>query len=232
LLLPSLNRAFLEKLMKSITLSAASVLFSVVSLAAAPSGLTGTYVEARTSEVFAGACVVNSEAGTTGREALLAWKVDQGQFDGVRLDGLTVVAAVAGDTNLSVHEIGGDVAKTRAVMFTDARATTAQRQALTAMARHLSKGLVGNVVEATPTAIQFVNGAHEIRVTADSVRLVVDKHLDHDVTCGNKQWFAPLASVKDPVMGAAVENAFTGRSLGTRWSDPNKRSAFHGTFSY
>jgi len=51
-------------------------------------------VEARTSEVFAGACVVNGEAATTGREALLAWRVDQGRFNGVTLDGLAIVAAV------------------------------------------------------------------------------------------------------------------------------------------
>ena len=49
-----------------------------------PATVTGTYVEARTAEVFAGACVINGEAGTTGREALLAWKVDRGQFNGVR----------------------------------------------------------------------------------------------------------------------------------------------------
>jgi hypothetical protein len=29
-----------------------------------------------------------------------------------------------------------------------------------------------------------------------------------------------------------VENAFNGSSLGTKWSDPNKRSGFFGTFSY
>jgi len=33
-------------------------------------------------------------------------------------------------------------------------------------------------------------------------------------------------------LGIAIENAFSGSSLGTRWSDPNKRSAFFGTFSY
>ena len=51
-------------------------------LSAAPGTLSGTYVEARTSEIFAGACIINGEAATTGREALLAWKVDRGQFNG------------------------------------------------------------------------------------------------------------------------------------------------------
>src|SRR5437879_1756236 len=32
-------------------------------------------------------------------------------------------------------------------------------------------------------------------------------------------------------MGQTDQNAFTGSALGTKWSDPNKRSAFFGTFS-
>ena len=58
--------------------------------------IKGAYVEARTAEVFAGGCVINGEAATTGREALMAWKVDRGSFEGVSLNGLAVVAAVAG----------------------------------------------------------------------------------------------------------------------------------------
>jgi hypothetical protein len=32
-------------------------------------------------------------------------------------------------------------------------------------------------------------------------------------------------------MGVADANSFNGSLLGTKWSDPNKRSAFFGTFS-
>src|SRR6187399_3464346 len=102
-----------------LALSAFLVMSGMATLSAGPTTLQGTYVEARTSEVFAGACVVNGEAGTTGREALLAWKVDRGGFNGVSLNGLAVVAAVSGDTNLSVHEIGGEIAKTRTALFLD-----------------------------------------------------------------------------------------------------------------
>jgi hypothetical protein len=33
-------------------------------------------------------------------------------------------------------------------------------------------------------------------------------------------------------MGTTAENAYSGASLSTKWSDPNKRSSFFGTFSY
>jgi hypothetical protein len=192
----------------------------------------GTYVEARTAEVFTGGCIMNGEAGTTGREALLAWKVDRGSFNGVALNGLAVVAAVAGDTNLGIQEIGGETAVTRAVVFVDERATPAQRAALVSMAKQLSNGVVDTVVELTPTAIQFVEDGKAVRVVAKSVRLTVEKELQHDPTCGGKQWFHPLSSVDGATMGTTAENAFSGAALGTKWSDPNKRSGFFGTFSY
>ena len=195
--------------------------------------IKGSYVEARTAEVYTGGCIMNGEAATTGREALLAWKVDRGSFDGVALNGLSVVAAVAGDANLGIREIGGDIATTRAAIFVDERATPAQRTALVSMAKQLSNGVVNAVVELTPTTIQFVDEGHAIRVSAKSLRLTVEKEMSHDQTCGGKQWFHPLASVDEgAAMGTTSENAFSGGALGTKWSDPNKRSSFFGTFSY
>src|SRR5271154_3653247 len=54
--------------------------------------LAGDYVEARTASVFAGACHVNGELMTTGRDAVMAW-----QFN----DGVRVMAAVSSADNLS-----------------------------------------------------------------------------------------------------------------------------------
>jgi hypothetical protein len=45
------------------------------------------------------------------------------------------------------------------------------------------------------------------------------------------QWFHPLSSVADATIGIADQHSFSGTGLGTKWSDPNKRSAFFGTFS-
>ena len=201
-------------------------------IGAGGASIHGSYVEARTAEVFTGACIMNGEAATTGREALLAWKVDRGSFNGVALNGLAVVAAVAGDANLGIREIGGDTAQTRAAVFVDERATPAQRIALVSMAKHLSKGVVDTVVEVTPTPIQFVDEGQAIRVSAKSLRLTVEKEMKHDQTCGGKQWFHPLSTVDGAEMGTTSENAFSGGALGTKWSEPNKRSSFFGTFSY
>ena len=68
--------------------------------------------------------------------------------------------------------------------------------------------------------------------TFAQVSLEVSKHLTHEPTCGAMQWFHPFASMDESAMGVANQHLFTGSALGTKWSDPNKRSAFFGTFSY
>src|SRR4029077_4318643 len=123
----------------------AIVVTALVGLTAAPllaggkATVSGEYVEARTAEVFTGGCIMGSEAETMGKEAVLAWRVDRGSFNGVSIDGLAVVAAVAGDRNLGIQEVGGGKAVTRSTLFVDQRANPAQRLALVAMATDLSK---------------------------------------------------------------------------------------------
>ena len=219
--------------MKRIALLAAfAALATSPLLAGGRNTVTGAYVEARTAEVFTGGCVMASEAETTGREALLAWKVDRGSFNGISLDGLSVVAAVAGDKNLGIYEIGGEKAISRSTLIVDDRANPAQRMALVAMANELAKGVMGAIVNVAAAPIQFADTDGTISVTAGQVALGVNKHMSHDPGCGAQQWFHPLSSVDDPTLGLTEQNSFTGSGLGTKWSDPNKRSSFFGTFSY
>jgi len=153
-------------------------------------------------------------------------------MNGIALDGLAVVAALASDTNLGIHEIGGESTPARAAIYVDARATAAQRKALVAMVKSLSGSLIGSVVQETAAPIRFADNGHQITVSTDTVKLAVEKHLNHDASCGNKQWFNPLTRVDHADMGTTDQNEFSGPALCTKWSDPNKRSSFFGTFSY
>src|SRR5262245_57886327 len=98
---------------KRFTMTRAAMVAAVFAISAAPlvvnakGAVSGVYVEARTAEVFTGGCIMGSEAETVGKQAVLAWKVDRGSFNGIALDGLSVVAALSGDVNLGIHEIGG-----------------------------------------------------------------------------------------------------------------------------
>ena len=217
---------------RAFTVAALVSLAAVPLLAGGRGTVSGAYVEARTAEVFTGGCIMNSEAETMGRQAVLAWKVDRGSFNGIALDGLSVVAALAGDRNLGMPEMGGEVPEVKSAVFVDERANAAQRLALVAMVHELSHGIVGTIVQVAPAPIAFADHGSEIAVSAPNVTLEVNKHMTHDPTCGAQQWFHPLSAVNEATIGVADQHLFTGSVLGTKWSDPNKRSAFFGTFAY
>lgn len=208
-------------------------LASAASLAGSSGTLSGDYVEARTAEVFAGGCVMNSEAETVGRQAVMAWRIDRGSYQGVSLDGLAVVAAVNADRNLGMREMGGEAPQNvRTALVVDARASGAQREALVAMARDLSKGVIGRIVSITPAQITYWDDRDRIAIAASDVQLTVSKQLKHDPSCGAMQWFRPLTTIQQGTLGVAETHAFSGSALGTKWSDPNKRSAFFAKFTY
>ncbi|BCS36034.1 hypothetical protein TBR22_A52710 [Luteitalea sp. TBR-22] len=204
--------------------------------AAAPASVptvTGTYVEARTAEVFAGGCIMNSEAETMGRQAVLAWRVDRGAIGGVTLDGLSVVAALSGTHNLGMREMGGESPTlVKALMYVDERATDAQRDALVSMARTAIGDLAIRVVGVQAVPIAFERTHHAAAVQAGEARLDVEAHIHHDPSCGAMQWFHPLSRGAQAEVGLTKNQSFTGQQLGTRWQQLDKRSAFVGTFAF
>src|SRR5258708_25130177 len=106
--------------------------------------IRGEYIEARTADVYTGPCFANSESGLVGELAVLGWKIDRGSWQGVSLDGLSVVGVVKATTTL-----GDPMAKTnpaKAVLLVDERATLEQRTALQAFAQKMGKGLLSDVV--------------------------------------------------------------------------------------
>ena len=217
---------------RGLLLIAVCLLLAVPSMAADTHSLSGSYVEVRTAEVFTGGCLMSSEAETTGRQAMLAWKVDHGTLNGESLDGFTIIAVVVGDKNLGIHELGGAKPVSRTALFVDDRATPTQRTALLGMAKKLSGDLMGTIVSIQSAPIQFADQGHEIAVTAPKIAMNVGKHAEHNAGCGAEQWFHPLASLTDATIGMTNENSFSGSELGSKWSDPDKVSAFFGKFTY
>ena len=45
------------------------------------------------------------------------------------------------------------------------------------------------------------------------------------------KWFTPFSSIDTAMIGVTDANEYDGRALGIRWSDPNRKSAFSGTFT-
>ena len=200
--------------------------------ASSGTAISGDYVEARTAEVFTGGCILGSEGEPSGREAILAWRVAQGRLDGVSLDGLAVVAVVAADTSLGMHEIGGALPRTvKAALRVDGRATAAQRDALVALARTLAPSVVRDIVDVKAVPIVFSKDGHHVEVHAGEAALDVSTHLHHDPTCGALQWFEPLATTSAAELGLTRTQTWSGSSLGSQWDQTDRKSSFIGTFA-
>ena len=110
---------------------------------AAAAGIRGDYIEARTADVFTGPCISNAEVFIYGNQAVLAWKVREGSYRGVKLDGLSVAAAVQGTTTFSEDKAD----QARSVLIVDEKATPEQREALVAMAKDLAGERLSHVVD-------------------------------------------------------------------------------------
>jgi Protein of unknown function (DUF1326) len=116
-------------------------------------GISGDYLEARTADVYTGSCFANSEVDLAGKQAVVAWHVRRGAWQGVRLDGLAVVAAVRTATTLG-DPFGGPL-DAAALLVVDRRATPAQRDALVAFAHAMSGDLLSRVVGVESATIEM-----------------------------------------------------------------------------
>jgi Protein of unknown function (DUF1326) len=195
-------------------------------------GITGQYLEARTTDVYTGPCFANSDMNLAGKNAVLAWKIDQGALDGVQLDGLSVVAVIAATDTLGLHQTGA----AKAVLIVDAKANTAQKEALIRLAKREGGELLANVVAVQTAAVELdTNCCKEggcARLVAGNAR-VQTRCLDHkhDKVCGNETaFYPPLVEGVKATPAVSTEHSFTGKEFNQTWKDADRRGAYVGTF--
>ncbi len=220
---------------KAIILAAAALMvMPTIAKAAHPStAISGDYAEFRNADVYTGPCFANSEMNLTGENAVLAWHVRQGEWAGVPLANLSVVAVVRASATLGDPYASPLPAKT--VFMVDARANQAQRSALISFAQAQANGLLNDVVAVQQQPISFdvvQHGITEIRA-GNLVQLRTRTLKMTDAICHNESvYYPPLAAHLEhsmPVVAAA--SSYTGNSLGVTWQDSNRRSSFVGAFA-
>jgi hypothetical protein len=209
---------------------------ALAALAAGPAvaaDIRGQYVEARTCDVFTGACFANADTGLAGKNAVMAWKIDAGTVGTTRLDGLAVVAVVAANETLGVSP----AAAGKAVVIVDKSATPEQRAALVRFVKAQAGALVADVVDVRVAAVDLTvcncagDGCATLR--AGAVRVTTRcLDADHDKACGNEcAYYPPLVKGVSAKAVMATEHTFAGPGLNETWTDADRRGAYVGTFS-
>ena len=201
----------------------------------ASAAIKGDYIEVRGADVYTGPCFANSEMNLEGKQAILAWKVTNGSWEGVPLDGLAVVAVVK--ANATLGDRFEDPYPAKAILIVDASADAQQRAALADFARSMAGPLAQNVVRVESAAIRLneneggLHGSASLR--AGNLASIRTRSLcagDH--ICGNEEvFYPPLTRVAHAMPAYTIEDSFQGQGLGVVWDRADERSAFVGSFS-
>ncbi len=207
------------------------VLFSWFALA---QQIHGQYLETRSADVYTGQCFANGEVNLVGNEAILAWRVENGGWNGVSLDGLTVAAAI------HAHGTLGDPYESpypaQAVVIVDDQANPQQRAALVAFAQQMGGELLSHVEQVIPAPMELVVNPekHGVAVLrADRFATVQTRSIgEFDHVCGNEvTFYPPLTATTHSMPAVAMTDSYQGPGLGVEWESHGKRSAFVGTFA-
>lgn len=197
-----------------------------------PSGatITGDYLEARSAEVVVGYCLANAEVGVTGREAILAWTVRAGAWNGEPLEGLTVMAVVQSEE--TIGDLTAEPVTARSVVLVDERASPSQRDALLALARSMAGSLLTDVVAVEAVPIEIAAAASRRSVRAGEIAALEIRERRHeDGLCGNEAAFYPPMIELDHAHPAyTLVHEWRGAGLLGTWKSPEKSSAYTGTF--
>ena len=195
----------------------------------------GNYIEARTADVYTGPCFAMSEINLTGDLGIFGWQIEKGSYDGVRLDGLTVVgvvhaSATLGDPTTTAYPV-------KSVIIVDVKANLEQRLALRKFAERMAGGLLNDIVkvEAQPIAFDIENDnihSRNATLTAGTLATIKTRALtDGDQICHNETtWYPPLTAVDHAMPAYTETNLFHGEGLNTTWNYSGKRGSFIGTF--
>lgn len=228
---------------KIVVLCSFVMLLAMAVFAAQPPQIKGQYLETRSADVYVGQCFANGEVNLAGTEAIVAWHVQEGKWDGVSLAGLTVVGAVKAQATLG--DPYGKPFPAKSVLIVDKQATPQQRQALINFAQQMGGPLLSHVVRVVDAPIDMeILQAHaspagaeqhsaRARLQAgDFVTVETRAISEKDHLCGNESTFyTPLTETTHAMPAVAMTDEYRGQDLSVSWTLHDKRSAFVGTFA-
>ncbi len=213
----------------------ASTVYLLVVVSASAGQISGDYIETRSADVYTGPCFANGEVGLAGNLATIGWRIREGSWNGIALDGLKVVAVAKAKATLG--DVYHDPYPAEAVLIVDDQATDDQKGALLDFAKEMAGRLLDNVVRIETATIQMNVGENaqqgSVELRAGDIAKVQTRALGHqDHFCGNEYvYYPPLMEVSEAMPTYTISDEYSGKGLNQQWRFFDKRSSFVGTFS-
>jgi hypothetical protein len=197
--------------------------------------IRGQYLESRTCDIYTGPCFANAEMTLAGKEAVMAWKVEEGSWEGAELAGLSVALVVKADGTLGTDGVFPASANaTSSVILVDEQASPEQEEALVAFVKEAAAEFTGNVqkVERTPIALENDYRSMQGSLKAGRLARIETRQLGQgDCVCTNEAvFYKPLVDVQQAMPAYSLKHSYSGDALGGKWDYNNTRSAFLATF--
>jgi hypothetical protein len=198
------------------------------SLAENNNHLNGDYVEVRTASVFAGACHYNGELTTTGRDALMAWRVESGSWNGVDLSGVRALAVVSSEANLA------EKAARRSELIVNSEATHAQAAAMVNALKEKYGETLGDIATVKTRPLSFFKEGKAYSVASSGFATIEVESMPDDLCCKMPQlvWYQPLATLSQRKVGYTLKASYDGDTIGQPSERSGENSAFYGSFSF
>ncbi len=218
--------------MKRLWIVASVLVFSAGAIAltsrAENASVKGDYVEVRTASVFAGACHYNGEVTTAGREAIMAWKFISGNWNGADLSGLSAIAVVSADDNLSSSQ-----ATRRSEIILDQSASHDQKVAMLSAIKSRYAASLGEIISVRSAAINFKHEGKTYEVNSSEASIDVEA-MPNDLCCRmpNLVWYEPLVQLGQRKVGYTTKALYSGHAVGDGWERSDENSAFYGNFAF
>lgn len=222
--------------MRILALASALFVWAFSAEAAKAVEIRGQYLEARTCDVYTGPCFANGEMGMAGKEAVLAWRVDEGRWHGAELTGLSVALVLKAENTLGEDGVfPAQPGHIRSVLLVDDKANTVQRDALIQLVKDSVPIAYTSSIQRIETAVMSLahqrDSDHAV-FQAGTLAEIRTRGLDgNDCVCTNETvFYQPLADVAHPRPVYSVKQAYEGDGLNSRWSLNGSRSSFLATF--
>jgi hypothetical protein len=222
--------------MRKLTLILSICFVALLAASASAQQIRGEYIESRNLDVYTGHCFAMSEVNLMGDQAIVGWHVSKGEWNGVKLDGLSIVGVAKASGTLGSPFENPFPAKS--ILIFDEKATPAQREALKAFAQEMGGELLKNVIrtETAPISLEVeFQDEHPSggKLQAGELASIITRSLTPgDKICGHEQtYYKPLTPTMHTMPTVASLDQFSGEGLGVSWSLRGKRSAFVGHFA-
>ena len=188
----------------------------------------GSVLELHSCEVYAGGCVVSSEATLGGRYMLRAWDFTGGSFNGIDLNGLQLAVLQISPDNLAAP----DSQSGEAILYLPQSATPRQRDALAAWLKSSQPDLKPAGMQTRMAPLQFLRTGRGCSFSAgDFISVKASSFQSCEAAaCGESLWYQPRAANSLFTVALDRSSQITEPLLKLRWDDAGKRNIFLAQF--